>query len=80
MKKLKKSQPNCMIKKENFIHIRHIQNALNHGLVLKKVRRPIKFNQKGWLKLSTDMNTELKNNAKNNFKKDLFKLMNNAVF
>ena len=33
--------------------------ALNHGLALKKVNRVIKFNQNVWLKLHTDMNTDL---------------------
>ena len=38
------------------------------------------FNQKAWLKPCFDMNTKLKTEAKNDFEKDLFKLMNNAVF
>ena len=52
----------------------------NHGLVLKKVYRVIEFNQKAWLKLWIDMNTELRKKAKNLFEKDLFKLMSNAIF
>ena len=39
----------------------------------------IEFNQNAWLKTYIDMNADLKK-AKNDFKKDLFKLMNNAVF
>ena len=46
------------------IHKRNIKQALNHGLVLKKVHRVIKFHQKAWLKLYIDMNTELKEKAK----------------
>ena len=40
----------------------------------------IKFNQRVWLKLFIDMNTNLKQKVKNSFKKDFFKLMDNAVF
>ena len=37
----------------------HIRN-LNHGLILKKVCRVIKFNQKAWLKSCIDINTKQK--------------------
>ena len=30
------------------IHMRSSKQALNHGLILKKVHRVIKFNQKDW--------------------------------
>ena len=57
-----------------------LKQALNHGLVLKRVRRVIQFNQKAWLKPYIDMNTKLRKEAKNEFEKDFFKLMNNSVF
>ena len=57
-----------------------MKQASNHGLKLKKVHRIIEFNQKAWFKPYIDMNTELRKLAKDDFEKDLFKLMNNAVF
>ena len=67
--------------KENYVvHIRSLKQALNHQQILKKVHRVIQFNQKTWLKLYIDMNTELKKQAENDFEKDFYKLMNNAVF
>ena len=62
------------------MHIRVLKEALNHGLVLKKVHRVIQFNQEDWLKPYIDMNTKLRKEAKNDFEKDFFKLMNNSVF
>ena len=62
------------------MHIKSLKQALNHGLKLKKVHKIIEFNQKVRLKSYIDMNTELRKLAKDDFGKDLFKLMNNAVF
>ena len=67
-------------KKKYVVHIKSLKHALNHGLKLKKVYRIIEFSQKAWLKPYIDMNTELRKLAKDDFEKDLFKLMNNAVF
>ena len=60
-----------MDKNEYLIHIRKLKQALNHGLILKKVHRVIKFSQKDWLKSYIEMNTELRQEAKNNFEKDV---------
>ena len=66
--------------KLNVIHIRNSkQTLLNHGLVLKKVHRVIKFNQNTWLKPNIHMNTDLRKKAKNNFEKRYIRLMKNAV-
>ena len=38
--------------KNNYVvHIRSLKQALNRGLILKKVHRVIQFNQESWLKL-----------------------------
>ena len=78
--KCKKLVCNLLNKKKYVIHIKSLKQALNHGLKLKKIHRIIEFNQKAWLKPYIDMNTELRKLAKGDFEKDLFKLMNNAVF
>ena len=78
--KCKKFICNLYNKKKYVVHIRSLKQALNHGLILKKVHRVIQFNHKAWLKPYIDMNTELKEKAKNDFEKDFFKLMNNAAF
>ena len=50
-----------MQNKENYvIHIRALKQALNNGLILKKVYKVIKFNQEAWLKPYIDMNTRLR--------------------
>ena len=67
--------------KNNYVvHIRSLKQALNHGLILKKVHRVIQFNHDAWLKEYIDMNTELRKQAKNDFEKDFLKLINNSVF
>ena len=67
-------------KEKYVIHISALKEALNHGLVLKKVHRVIQFYQEVWLKTYMDMNTELRMEAMNDLEKDFFKLMNNFVF
>ena len=78
--KCKRLVCNLQNKNKYVVHIKSLKQALNHGLKLKKVHRIIEFNQKAWLKPYIDMNTELRKLAKDDFEKDLFKLMNNAVF
>ena len=78
--KTEKLVANLHDKEEYFIHRRNLKQALNHALLLKKVHRIIKFNQKTWLKPFIYINTELRKNAKIDFGKDFFKLMSNVVF
>ena len=80
IKKWNKLVCNLYDKNNYVIHIRDLQQALNHGSIFKKVHKVIQFNQKAWLKLYIDMNIRLRTEAKTDFEKDFFKLMNNAVF
>ena len=67
--KCKKLVCNLYDKKKYVVHINSLKQALNHGLKLKKIPRIIEFNQKAWLKLNIDMNTELRKLARNDFEK-----------
>ena len=61
------------------MHTKALKQALNHGLILKKVYRVIQFNHEVWLKPYIDMNTKLRKEAKNYFEKYFPELMSNAV-
>ena len=67
-------------KKNYVVHIRALKQALNHGLIFKKLHRVVQFNQEAWSKPYIDTNTELRKKAKNHFEKDFFKQINNAIF
>ena len=62
------------------VHIKALKQVLNHGLILKKVHRVIKLNQRAWLKPCIDMNTKKRMDAKTEFEKDFFKLMINCFW
>ena len=51
---------NLQDKTEYVIHIRNLKQALNRGLVLKKVHQVIEYNRNAWLKAYIDMNTDLR--------------------
>ena len=72
--------PNLYYKKRYVIHIRALEQALKHGLVLERIHRVIEFKQSAWMKEYIDFNTKLRIEAANDFEKDFFKLMNNVVF
>ena len=75
--KVEKPVPNLSNKWKYVLHIKTLDQALRHGLVLKKVHRAIKFEQSALLEPFTMKYTELRKAAKNEFDKDFFKLMNN---
>ena len=78
--RVEKLVPNLKDKKGYVVHIKALDQALKHGLKLKKVHRVIEFQQSKWMKAYIMLNTRLRKDAKNEFEKDFFKLMNNSVF
>ena len=78
--KIEKLVSHLYDKKNYVIHVRALNQALKHGLILKRVHHMIEFGQSAWLKPYIDFNTQLRMQAKNDFEKDIFKLMNNSVF
>ena len=71
IEKVKKLVANIDDKTEYVIYIRNLKQALNHGLVLKKLHRIIEFKEKAWLKSCIDMNTNLRKKGKMLLKKKL---------
>ena len=46
------NEPVCSLYDKNnyVIHLRSLKQALDHGLILKKLHRVIQFNQEAWIK------------------------------
>ena len=78
--KVEKLVPNLHNKRKYVVDIRALDQALNHGLVLKNVHRVIQYEQSTWLKPYIDLNTRLRVATRSKFEEDFFKLMNNSVF
>ena len=78
--RVEKLVPNLYYKKRYVIHIRALDQALKHGLMLERIHRAIEFKQSAWMKEYIDFNTKLRTAATNGFEKDFYKLMNNAGF
>ena len=67
-----KLAPNLKDKKGYVVLIKALDQALTHGIKLKKVHRGIEFQQSRWMNAYIMLNTRLKKDAKNEFEKDFF--------
>lgn len=50
LEKVEKLVINTHEKTEYVVHVKSLKQALNHGLIFKKVHRAISINQSEWLK------------------------------
>ena len=70
-----------LLTKKNYkVYYKNLEYYLKLGLKVTKVHRILTFDEKPFLKEYIDLNIELRKQSKNDLEKDLFKLMNNAIF
>ena len=69
-----------MSKKNYGVHYKNLQYYLSQGLILKKVHRILEFKQSDWMKPYIDFNSQERKEAAYEADKNLFKLLNNALF
>ena len=70
-----------LLPKKNYkIYYKNLEYYMQLGIKVDKVYKILTFDEKYFLKEYIDLNTELRKNSKNDLEKDLFKLLNNAIF
>ena len=67
--------------KQNYVlHTDILKFYLKKGIIIQKINRVIEFRHRQWLKPWIDFTTEKRKNVTSDFEKDMYKLMNNAVY
>ena len=70
-----------LLRKKNYkVYYKNLEYYMQLGIKVDKVHKILTFDERPFLKEYIYLNTELRKNSKNDLEKDLFKLMNNAVF
>ena len=70
-----------LLPKKNYkIYYKNLEYYMKLGVKITKIHKTLAFDEKSFLKDYIDLNTNLRKHSKNDLEKDLFKLMNNAIF
>ena len=70
-----------LLPKKNYkIYYKNLKYYVKLGIKITKIHKILTFDEKPFLKDYIDLNTNLRKKAINDLEKDLFKLMNNAIF
>ena len=77
---INKLVPNLMPKYNYVVPYRNLQYYLSQELILKKVHKILKFKQSAWMKPYIGFNTQERKEATNEADKNVFKLLDNAVY
>ena len=72
--------PNFFDKTNQLVHYRNLKFYLEHGLILTKVHKAIRFKQSRWLKPYVQTNTELRAKSNDPVEVKLRKDMNNSIY
>jgi DNA polymerase type B, organellar and viral len=67
--------------KKNYVCLlNNLQQGMDHGLILEKVHKIVRFRQSFWLKEFIDENNSRRANSTDEASKNLFKLVSNATY